>query len=176
MDDVQDVESVHAARIGEGLGMSSEAILDAIRARGRDNARTPMQWDDMPHAGFTLGTPWLPVNPNYKQINAAAQVDDPDSVFAHYQALITLRHDLPVIAEGDFEMLVPDDETVYAFTRSLDGETLLVLANFSAAEQTFDLAEPDAQVVMSNYGDRASPVGALHPWEATIYRTAGAAP
>ena len=174
MREVQDVESLHAARIGEGLGMSSEAILSAIRARGRDNARTPMQWDDTPHAGFTLGTPWLPVNPNYKQINAAAQVNDPDSVFAHYQALVRLRHDLPVIAEGDFEMLLPDHETVYAFTRSLDGETLLVLANFSAAQQSVDLAEPDAELVMSNYGDRASPVGTLHPWEATIYRTAGA--
>jgi oligo-1,6-glucosidase len=174
MAEVQDVESLHAARIGTELGMSEEAILAAIRARGRDNARTPMQWDDTPHAGFTAGTPWLPANPNYKEINAAVQVDDPDSVFTHYRALIALRHDLPVVAEGDFRMLLPDHETVYAFTRSLDGETLLVLANFGAAEQSVDLAEPDAEVVLSNYGDRASPVGTLRPWEATIYRTSRA--
>jgi oligo-1,6-glucosidase len=134
-----------------------------------------MQWDDTPHAGFTAGTPWFPVNPNYKEINAAAQVDDPDSVFAHYRALIALRHDLPVVAEGDFRMLLPDHESVYAFTRSLGGETLLVLANFGAAEQSVHLAEPDAEVVLSNYADRAFPVGTLQPWEATIYRTSGAA-
>jgi oligo-1,6-glucosidase len=175
MAEVQDVESLHAARIGAELGMSEEAILAAIRARGRDNARTPMQWDDTPYAGFTAGTPWLPVNPNYKEINAAAQMDDPNSVFAHYQALIALRHDLPVVAEGDFQMLLPDHETVYAFTRSLYRETLLVLTNFGAAEQSVDLAEPNAEVVLSNYGDRASPVGTLQPWEATIYRTSGSA-
>jgi oligo-1,6-glucosidase len=134
-----------------------------------------MQWDDSSQAGFTTGTPWLPVNPNHKEINAAEQLTNPDSVFAHYRALIGLRHDHPVVAEGDFEMLLPDHERVYAFARSLDGDRLLVLTNVGATDESVDLSDPDAEVVMSNYGDQASPVGTLRPWEATIYRTSGAA-
>ena len=80
-----------------------------------------MQWDDSPHAGFTTGEPWLSVNPNHTEINAAAQYDDPDSVFHHYRRLIELRHDEPAVAHGDFTMLVPDHEQLYAFTRTLDG-------------------------------------------------------
>ena len=85
----------------------------------RDNARTPMQWDAAPHAGFTTGTPWIAVNPNHTEINAEAARADPDSVFHHYRRLIELRHAEPVVAHGDFTMLLPDDERVYAFTRRL---------------------------------------------------------
>ena len=88
---------------------------------GRDNARTPMQWDAGPHAGFTTGEPWLGVNPNHVEINAEAARADPDSVFHHYRQLIELRHALPVVAHGDFTMLLEDDERVYAFTRALRG-------------------------------------------------------
>jgi oligo-1,6-glucosidase len=98
-----------------------------------------MQWDDSPHAGFTTGTPWLAVNPNHKDINAAAAVADPDSVFHHYRKLIELRHTEPVVAHGDFTMLLPNDEHVYAFTRSLDGVELLTLGNFTGRSIPVDL-------------------------------------
>ena len=103
----------------------------ALLAMGRDNARTPMQWDASEHAGFTTGTPWLAVNPNHVEINAEAATADPDSVFHHYRRLIELRHTEPVVAHGDFHMLLEDDERVYAFTRRLDDVELLVLGNFS---------------------------------------------
>ena len=89
----------------------------------RDNARTPMQWDASPNAGFTTGTPWMPSTRTTPQINAAAERADPDSVFHHYRRLVALRHDDPVVALGDFTMLLPDDEHVYAFTRRADGES-----------------------------------------------------
>jgi oligo-1,6-glucosidase len=136
-----------------------------------------MQWDDSAHAGFTSGTPWLAVNPNYPDINAAAQIADPGSVFSHYRQVIALRHDLPVVAGGDFTMLLPDDEHVYAFTRRLDDVELLVLANFSDGTVAVDL--PDAQAwaqadpVLSNYPGEAGRVampGTLRAWEARVHQ------
>jgi oligo-1,6-glucosidase len=133
---------------------------------GRDNARTPMQWDDSPHAGFTTGTPWLAVNPNYAEINAKAAVEDPDSVLHHYRKLIELRHRLEVVRDGEFVLLAPDDPRIYAFTR---GAELLVAANFSAETVEFDTP---GELLLSNYRD--SGTGRLRPWEARITRTAGA--
>ena len=105
----------------------------------RDNARTPMQWDASPHAGFTSGTPWIAVNPNFVDINAEAALADEGSVFHHYRRLIALRHDEPVVAHGDFTMLLADDAVVYAFTRRLDDVELLVLGNFSSEPVTADV-------------------------------------
>ena len=142
----------------------------------RDNARTPMQWDASPHAGFTAGTPWIGVNPNYPEINAASQVDDPDSVFSHYRRLIALRHDEPVVAHGDFTMLLPDDDAVYAFTRRRGPVELLVLGNFSGEDVHADVAGWEgAELVLGNYPDATHPCGkadpgALRPWEATVHR------
>ena len=101
---------------------------------GRDNARTPMQWDAGPQAGFTTGTPWIDVNPDHESVNAAAQVGVEGSVFEHYRRLVALRHDEPVVALGDFTMLLPDHPTVYAFTRRLGDDELLVLGNFSGEQ------------------------------------------
>ena len=115
-------------------------MLRALRTMGRDNARTPVQWDAGPHGGFTTGEPWLPVNPNHTEINAEAERADPDSVFHHYRRVIELRHALPVIADGDFTMLLADDERVYAYMRALDGVELLVLGNFSGDESIVDAA------------------------------------
>ena len=100
-------------------GRSPEDVLTVLRARGRDNARTPMQWDASPQAGFTTGTPWLAVNPNHTEINAAAAIADPDSVYHYYRRLIDLRHTEPAVVEGDFTMLLPHDERLYAYTRRL---------------------------------------------------------
>jgi oligo-1,6-glucosidase len=142
----------------------------------RDNARTPMQWDAGEQAGFTTGTPWLPVNPNYRQINAAAQASDPDSVLSYYRRLIALRHELPVVAHGDFTMLLPDDEQVYAFTRRLDGTELLVLANFSDATVTPGLPGTwaAAELLLSNCARAADGTSwaTLPAWGACVLRRA----
>ena len=129
--DFVDLESVNHYAEAVAAGQDPETILAALRRKGRDNARTPMQWDASEHAGFTTGTPWLAVNPNYPHINAADQVQDPDSVFAHTRAVIALRHTLPVVAHGDFTMLLPQDERVYAFERALGEDRILVVGNLS---------------------------------------------
>ena len=129
--DFVDLESVNHYAEAVAAGQDPQRILAALRRKGRDNARTPMQWDASEHAGFTTGTPWLAVNPNYPHINAADQVQDPDSVFAHTRAVIALRHTLPVVAHGDFTMLLPQDERVYAFERALGEDRILVVANLS---------------------------------------------
>ena len=109
IDDFRDIESLnHYAEAVELKGRATEEVLEALRTMSRDNARTPMQWDASDQAGFSTGTPWIGVNPNYKHINAAAQVDDPTSVFHHYRRVIALRHDDPVVAHGSFTMLVPE--------------------------------------------------------------------
>src|SRR5690349_820738 len=140
-DDFLDIESVNYYRLASGAGGNVEEILANLRLGSRDNARSPMQWDDSAHAGFTTGTPWAPANPNYPEINAAAAVADDDSVFHHYRRVIELRHTEPAIAHGDFHLLAPDHEKLYAFTRSHEGVDLLVLANFSGDE--LDLTDPD---------------------------------
>ncbi len=180
--DFRDIESVNHFAAATAAGADPDAVLAALRVRSRDNARTPMHWDGTEHAGFTTGEPWIPVNPNYPEINAAAQLDDPDSVFAHYRALIDLRHSDPVVAFGDFTMLLGRDPTVYAFTRSHRGSTLLVVANFSA--EPARAAVPDeagwaaAELVLGNYSgldgaqDDAGGI-VLRPWEARVYRRSG---
>ncbi len=175
----QDIESVNYYQAATGQGLLVEEVLDALRLGSRDNARSPVQWDRSPHAGFTTGVPWFPVHPNHVEVNAERAVADPDSVFHHYRRLIELRHSEPVVAEGDFTMLLPDDPVVYAFTRSLGATTLLVVANFSAAEHTVDgLPEAEqwsaAELVLGSYPETApTPTSAsivLRPWEARILR------
>jgi oligo-1,6-glucosidase len=149
--------------------------LRGLRAMGRDNARTPVQWDASPNAGFTTGQPWLPVNPNHTWLNAQAQYDDPDSVFNHYRRLIDLRHRLPVVALGDFRMLLPDHPQVYAYERTLDGARLLVVANLGGTGQTVELDRvwSAADVVLANT-DQAALVSPgrvdLRPWEALVFQ------
>ena len=148
-------------------GFSREEIMASVYARGRDNARTPMQWDASPNAGFTSGTPWLPVNPNYGEVNAANALADPDSVFHHYRRLIKLRKTLPIFREGTFTLLCPEDENIFAYTRDTERDHLLVVCNFTDKEQPFDLpaAYCGARLLLSNY-DNPSPV--LLPYEAVM--------
>jgi oligo-1,6-glucosidase len=173
----RDVESVNYHTDALSLGLEAEVVLKSLSVKSRDNARTPVQWDDSSHAGFTEGIPWLPVNPNYVTINAAAAVADPDSVFHHYRKLIQLRHDLPVVADGQFRLLLPDDEQIYAFTRTLDNTVLLVLANFSSSPCDVDRDSiPDldgAQLVLSTHAEADSL--SLRPWESRIYLLAARA-
>jgi oligo-1,6-glucosidase len=176
IDDFHDLESLNHYAEAVGLGHSPDEVLESLRAMGRDNARTPMQWDGSRHAGFTTGTPWIAVNPNHVQINAEAGLADPDSVFHHYRRLIELRHTEPVVAHGDFTMLLPDDDRVYGFTRRLGDVELLVLGNFSGATVTPGVPDAAAwqetEILLANCPapDAGQPPLTLQPWEARVHR------
>ncbi len=177
-DEFRDIESVNHYASAIAAGDDPDHVLHALRLRSRDNARTPMQWDTTTEAGFTDGTPWIAVNPNYLDINAADQLTDPDSVFAHYRAVIALRRSDPVVAHGDFTMLLPDDPQVYAFTRELDGTTLLVLGNFAGLPARAPVPDEEAwsgaEWVLGNYPQpEPSSTLELRPWESRIYRRRG---
>ncbi|GAA2728928.1 glycoside hydrolase family 13 protein [Cellulomonas aerilata] len=174
----RDIESVNHHREALEYGWATEdEILASLAAMSRDNARTPVQWDDSPHAGFTTGEPWIEVNANHREINAAAQLDDPRSVLAHYRRLIELRHTEPAVALGDFTMLLPQHEQVYAFTRRLGRTSLLVLVNVSGEEQALDLPGADrwmgAGLLLGNLDGSPAPDAPLRPWEARVHRVAG---
>jgi len=166
----QDVESLNYHADALSLGMEAEVVMRALMTKSRDNARSPMQWDDTSHAGFTEGTPWLSVNPNYLLVNAAAATADPGSVFHHYRRLIRLRHEQSVIVHGRFELLLPDHEQIWAFTRSLPGQTVLVLANCSSRPATVpsgSLPELDGSTVwLATHPVAPGPV--LQPWESRV--------
>jgi oligo-1,6-glucosidase len=168
IDDFHDLESLNHYAERVAAGADPAEVLVPMRAMSRDNARTPMQWDASPHAGFTAGTPWIAVNPNHDEINAAAAVAEPDSVFHHYRRLIELRHTEPAVAYGDFTMLLEDDERVYAFTREHEGTELLVVANFSGDRVGYDIPGWDgAELLLGN----CAVVGAeLQPWEERVYK------
>ncbi|WP_217613842.1 alpha-glucosidase [Cellulomonas sp. GbtcB1] len=179
-DQYRDIESVnHVAQARTLASATDEQLLAGLAAMSRDNARTPVQWDDSPQAGFTTGTPWLAVNPNHVEVNAAAERADPDSVFHHHRRLIELRHADPVVALGDFTMLLPEDEQVYAYSRELDGDALLVVVNVSGEERVVDLGDawPLArdggwgELVLGTHADAGEPT-TLRPWEARVVRRA----
>ncbi len=139
-DDFRDIESINAYSQWCANGpLSHEEFWPCITAKSRDNARTPMQWDDTENAGFTTGTPWISVNPNYKEINAKAETSDPDSVFHYYKKLIALRRENPVMIYGSYEPLLEDSEELFVYTRTLDLEKLLTVCNFSDKEASFTI-------------------------------------
>jgi oligo-1,6-glucosidase len=138
--DYRDIETLNMYQEQvEEKGADPQAVLAIIHAKSRDNARTPVQWDASPNAGFTSGRPWIKVNPNYPAINVAQALADPDSIFYYYQQLIRLRKAYPVIVYGTYHLLLPDHEQIYAFTRTLDKQRLLVILNFSSDTPDFIL-------------------------------------
>ena len=167
IDQYVDLEIHNLYRERMAKGYSHDEVMASIHARGRDNARTPMQWTDEANAGFTDGTPWLPVNPNYKEINAAAAVADPDSVFHHYRKLIELRKTYDVFREGTFTLLCPESEQVFAYTRDTERAHLLVVCNFTGREVPFNVPAVyhGAQVLLSNCQNDSD---TLSPYEATM--------
>ncbi len=174
IDDYRDIESLNHYAYEVGVRRQDpDRVLATLRGVSRDNARTPMQWDASENSGFTPGRPWLPVNPNFAEINAEAAMADPTSVWHHYRALIALRHDEPAVALGDFTMLLPDDERVYAYTRRLADVVLLVVANLSAANADVPIADAagwaESELLLGNYPDSGNGLR-LRPWEARIYR------
>jgi oligo-1,6-glucosidase len=184
IEDYQDIEIRNMYRVAtEERGMDPAEVMASIHAKGRDNARTPMPWDTSANAGFTTGTPWLKLNPNHPQINAAQAVADPASVFQYYRRLIAMRRVHPVLVHGRYALLVPDHPQLYAYTRTLSkgagepAECWLVVCNFSGDTPVFDLpADVPASGcdwMLGNYppceGDalHGSP---LRPWEARMLR------
>ena len=167
---VNDLEAHDAYRmLTQDCGCTSEEAMAAMREICRDNARTPMQWDASPKAGFTTGEPWLPVNPNCAEINAEAQVDDPHSVFAHYQGLIRLRHESDLVVHGHFRLLEPENEELFVYERKLDGQKMLVVCNFTDRDMAYQVPAEYGQATLvqeaCNYADAPHP-GTVRPYEA----------
>lgn len=159
LEDFRDIESINAYHeLTESGQVSPEDMMRFLRYKSRDNARTPMQWDDSENAGFTTGTPWIMVNPNYKEINAKEQLARPDSVFHFYQKLIRLRKEREIIPYGEYELLLPEDPDLYVYTRALGEQKLLVICNFRKEEKAFTLPEGfdprKGEILIGNYPDR----------------------
>lgn len=171
--DYRDIESLNAYKeLTKKENIPAETVMGYIKAVGRDNARTPMQWDASENGGFTSGTPWLQVNKNYKTINAAAQVNDPDSVFAYYKKLIALRHTNEVMVDGVYDVLIPDHPQIYAYTRTLGDKQLLVLCNDSDTNVAIpaeiqEKIHAAKNILIQNYKDTDE--STLRPYEAVVY-------
>lgn len=171
--DYRDIESLNAYKeLTTKENIPAKTVMGYIKAVGRDNARTPMQWDASDNGGFTSGTPWLQVNKNYKTINAAAQVNDPDSVFAYYKKLIALRHTNEVMVNGVYDVLIPDHPQIYAYTRTLGDKQLLVLCNDSDTNVAIPAELQEKihaanNILIQNYKDTDE--STLRPYEAVVY-------
>ena len=170
IDEYRDVETLNVYKERLEQGYDKEELMHSIHVKSRDNARTPMQWDDTKNAGFTSGTPWIKVNPNYSEINAKSQMDDPDSIFSCYQKLIQLRKEYPVFVDGEYRLLLEEDENIFAYERTLGDQTLVVVCNFFGETIEMPLMDKckDMQVLLGNYADMEQPES-LRPYEARIY-------
>lgn len=177
IEDYRDVESLNMYQAKLEAGYSEQEILEVLREKSRDNARTPVQWNDQAHAGFTSATPWINVADNYRDINADAALADPDSIFYHYQKLITLRKEYDIITNGDYRLILPDHHAIFAYIRKNGNEQLIVLNNFYPEVVDYQLprdlamADWEREVLMTNYPDtQASSEGKLRPYESIVYR------
>ena len=174
LENFRDLESINAFHeLTEQGKMTEEEMMAAIGYKGRDNARTPMQWDDSANAGFSDAdaTPWIMVNPNYTKINAKDQVRREDSVFKYYQKLIKLRHESDLIVYGTYDLILDDDKDIYAYIRTLGDEKLIVYCNFSENTREVELPEEftDGKILISNYNDaKVSEKITLRPYEAIV--------
>ena len=174
INEYNDIESLNMYKDRISKGYTHEEIMESIYAKGRDNARTPMQWDDSENAGFTTGTPWLAVNKNYDKINAKQCLQDENSIFNHYKKLIDIRKNNDTIIYGDYKLLCEDDENIFAYVRELNGDKILVVCNFydKDVEFKFDGDFNYSKVLLSNYNDSSKMIEKLklRPYEAVMYR------
>lgn len=178
IEDYRDVATRNMYREAvEEKGVDPNLALQVVHAKSRDNARTPVQWDSGEQAGFTTGTPWIKVNPNYKEINLADSLADPDSIFHYYQKLIQLRRENPVIVYGSYDLILESHEEIYAFTRTLEEDRLLVILNFSRNSPVFHLPDSisfvSTELLINNYEvnpDKDIHEITLRPYEAGVYR------
>ncbi|MBL5767828.1 alpha-glucosidase [Heyndrickxia sporothermodurans] len=178
IDDYKDIEilNMYKEKIGES-DSDHQQIMESIYVKGRDNARTPMQWNDENHGGFTSGTPWIKVNPNYKEINAKQQLTDEDSIFHYYKKLIQLRKQHDIIVYGTYDLILPDHNEIFAYTRTLGEEKLLIILNFSKENSFFELPKEiqfsNKELLISNY--EVNPADSIEkitllPFEARVYK------
>lgn len=171
LDQYRDVESLNHFQILRDKGLSEESVYNILKIHSRDNSRTPMQWTAGENGGFTTGTPWIGVNPNTSRINAASQVDDPDSIFAYYKSLIHLRKEYDVFAYGDFAPVDQKHPSVLAYRREYKGQSLLCVNNFYRAGCRWHcpMSLEGYRVLLSNYGDSApSTDWTLRPYESVL--------
>ena len=174
IDDYQDLMTINWYRLVEQEGGDTQALIDSHKMTGRDNARTPMQWDDSPNAGFTSATPWLKVNPNHRDVNVAAQENDPNSELNFFRSMIKLRKQEPILVYGSYTLLLADHPEVYAYLRELDDQRMLILLNFSS--KFVEIALPAklalGEILVNNYptlvssGDRVT----LSPWQGSLIK------
>ncbi len=170
LDEYQDIETLNMYRERKEKGYKETDIMASIYAKGRDNARTPMQWDATENAGFTKGVPWIKVNPNYKEINAASQTEDKTSVYHYYKRLIALRKKYDVFVEGHFRMLLEEDENIFAYLREAKEQDLLVICNFyeKTIQCPLDELRRKGILLITNYKETEDD-SILRPYEARIY-------
>ena len=174
INEYNDIETLNMYKDRISKGYSHDEIMASIYAKGRDNARTPMQWDSTENAGFTTGNPWLAVNKNYKFINAEDCLQDKDSIFYHYKKLIDIRKHNDTIIYGDYKLLLPEDKNVFAYSRKLNGDKIVVVCNFYDKEVNLNFKEDfnNVEILLSNYKDSSIFMKdlKLRPYEAIMYR------
>lgn len=172
LEEYRDIELFGMYKERRAQGYTHEELMESIYAKTRDNARTPMQWDTTEQAGFTIGKPWMKVNPNYTEINAAEQVDCEDSIFNYYRKLIQLRKELPVLTDGKFTMLDMDHNQIFAYLRDNGEDKLLVVCNFYGNTVDYAVSEKaeDLELLIGNYTEENMQTDVLRPYEARIYR------
>ena len=174
INEYNDIESLNMYKDRLSKGYSHDEIMTSIYAKGRDNARTPMQWDNSENAGFTTGKPWLAVNKNYEYRNAKQCVEDENSIFNHYRKLIDIRKHNDTIVYGDYTLLSPNDKNIFAYSRALNGDKILVVCNFYGNEVNFKFQQDFnyAEILLSNYNDSSTLIENLNlrPYEAIMFR------
>ena len=174
INEYNDIETLNMYKDRISKGYSHDEIMASIYAKGRDNARTPMQWDSTENAGFTTGNPWLAVNKNYKFINAEDCLQDKDSIFYHYKKLIEIRKHNDTIIYGDYKLLLPEDKNVFVYSRKLNGDKIVVVCNFYDKEVNLNFKEDfnNVEILLSNYKDSSILMKdlKLRPYEAIMYR------
>jgi trehalose-6-phosphate hydrolase len=177
IDEYRDVESLNVYEIKRAQGMNENEILEILKHKSRDNSRTPVQWSDEPNAGFTKGTPWINPADNYREINVEKALDDEDSIFYFYQKLIALRKQYDIITYGNYELILGEDEQIFAYIRNGADEKLLVINNFYGSETAFELPEDitfegyHSEILLSNYEDSSKEFKRvlLRPYESIVY-------
>lgn len=179
LEDYKDIETLNMYNERKKQGYTHEEIMLSIYTKGRDNARTPMQWDDSENAGFTSGQPWIKINPNYKEINAKSQLKDENSIFNYYKKLIQIRKSNPVVVYGKYNLILEESKEIFAYTRTLENEMLLVICNFTenetefTLERKFESKSKSKELLISNYdvneNDSVDSIK-LRPYESRIYK------
>lgn len=169
LDQYEDLESLNAYHefVDDEKIVDKDDMLKYLSYKSRDNARTPMQWDQNKNSGFSSGKPWFDLNPNYQDINARDQIEDKDSVFSYYKKLIELRHNSDLIIYGDYQLLDPEDEQIFAYKRRYNDETLLVISNFTDKTVTRDYEQSKGKLLIGNYNDDLNME--IRPYETKVY-------